>query len=151
MRRFVGLSVAILRAGAFSIVLGLMVLLPRSAHADDAELLTAARAVIEAQIAAFQRDDGFAAYSYTAPEVQTNYRSAEGFLRNVRTSFPAVYRPRSYSFQTGQVSSDGLIVQRLDVVGPDGTFWLAEFFLRDLGGEVKIGGCRLTRSTGAGV
>jgi Domain of unknown function (DUF4864) len=151
MRRFVGLSVAILRAAAFSIVVGLIAFSPRPAHADDAELLTAARAVIEAQIAAFKRDDGFAAYSYTAPEVQTTYRSADGFLRSVRTSFPAMYRPRSYNFQAGEVNGDGLIVQRLDVVGPDGTFWLAEFFLRDLDGDVKIGGCRLTRSSGAGV
>src|SRR5882762_11986779 len=69
----------------------------RSAALDAADR-TAVRAVVEQQLAAFQRDDGRAAFSLASPTIQQQFRSSDNFMRMVRTGYQPVYRPRDVQF-----------------------------------------------------
>jgi hypothetical protein len=114
---------------------------PIVAEAAD-DTLAAAQATITAQIEAFKRDDGATAYGFATPE---------NFMGMVRGGYQPVYRPRSYSFQPGVVASDGTIKQALDVVGPDGGYWVAEYALKTMpDGTIRITGCRLIKRDGVG-
>jgi Domain of unknown function (DUF4864) len=119
------------------------------AAAEDA--VAAAQAAITAQIEAFKRDDGVAAYGFAAPEIQLYFSTPENFMNMVRGGYQPVYRPRSYSFQPGQVASDGTIRQALDIVGPDGGYWVAEYSVKAMpDGSMRITGCRLVKRDGVG-
>ena len=61
----------------------------------DPAAKTAIVAVIESQIAAFQRDDGDAAFSHAAPGIRAYFGSPDRFMQMVRSSYTSVYRPRS--------------------------------------------------------
>jgi Domain of unknown function (DUF4864) len=133
--------------------LGLVAMLTGAspARAGEAESIAAARAIIEAQIAAFKSDDGATAYSFAAPEIQAAYPNPDAFMGMVRGGYKPVYRPQSYNFQPGQVTESGAILQRLDIIGPDGDTWVAEYVVRALpDGSMRIGGCRLIKNPGAG-
>ena len=59
----------------------------------------AVRAVIEAQLDAFKRDDAARAFSYAAPGIRNAFGTAEKFMAVVREQYAVVYRPRSVSFE----------------------------------------------------
>lgn len=132
-------------------LLALLAFLVRPAHADDAAALSASdhaaiRAVVEQQLAAFQRDDGRAAFSLASPTIQQQFRSSDNFMRMVRTGYQPVYRPREVQF--GAIATvDGDIVQRVELIGPDGKPALALYVMqRQPDGSWKINGCFLTAS-----
>jgi Domain of unknown function (DUF4864) len=118
-------------------------------HAEDlaASDRAAIRAVIEDQLAAFQRDDGTAAFALASPNIRAEFGSVENFMEMVRTGYPPVYRPREVAF--GDVTiADGKIVQRVLLVGPDGVPATALYTMeRQQDGSWRIAGCTLTRST----
>src|SRR6185369_2536882 len=58
----------------------------------------AIRAVIEQQLAAFQRDDGEAAFAFASPGIRAQFQTAETFMSMVRSGYPPVYRPREVQF-----------------------------------------------------
>lgn len=58
----------------------------------------AIRRVITAQIEAFQCDDGIQAFLYAAPAIRQQFKSVGNFMRMVRSSYHAVYRPRGVIF-----------------------------------------------------
>src|SRR5713101_1670657 len=130
-------------------LLGFLLVIAQPAHADDAAQLgvadrAAIRTVIEQQLAAFQRDDGSAAFSLASPTIQQQFHSAENFMRMVRTGYPPVYRPRSVAFGD-IVTVDGDIVQRVELIGPDGAPALALYIMqRQPDGSWRINGCVLT-------
>ena len=117
-------------------LLPLLLVFVAPASADDAAALgtgdrAAIRDVVEQQLAAFQRDDGRAAFGLASPTIQQQFRSPDNFMRMVRTGYLPVYRPREVQF--GALATiDGDIVQRVELVGPDGSW--------------KINGCFLTAS-----
>ena len=105
----------------------------------------AVRAVIEAQLDAFQHDDGERAFSYAAPGIRQTFRTADNFMEMVRTQYTVVYRPSRVEFE------DPLIVQG-DVVQPvrftdaAGQLWLAIYPMeRASDGVWLINGCYLDR------
>lgn len=57
------------------------------------------RSVIEQQLAAFQRDDAAIAFSFASPGIQEQFQTADLFMAMVKTSYRAVYRPRSVLFE----------------------------------------------------
>src|SRR3954469_6769967 len=59
----------------------------------------AVRAVIEAQLDAFQHDDAERAFSYAAPDIQKAFRTPARFMEMVRTSYAVVYRPHNVVFE----------------------------------------------------
>ena len=103
----------------------------------------AIRQVIEQQIAAFQRDDGAAAFAYAAPSIQAMFGNSENFMQMVRNGYQPVYRPKEFQFEK-LVEVEGKIAQRLRVVGPDGRARLAVYVMeRQPDGGWLIGGCVL--------
>src|SRR6516164_7473734 len=59
----------------------------------------AIRQVIQAQVDAFRRDDGGAAFSYASPMIQGMFGTPEVFMDMVRQGYQPVYRPRAFDFR----------------------------------------------------
>jgi len=105
----------------------------------------AVRAVIGAQLEAFQRDDGAAAFAHASPTIKAKFGTVDSFMHMVRTGYPMVYRPRKVAFLEALVK-DGRTVQALRVVGPDGLPVTALYFMeRQADGGWKISGVTLLR------
>jgi hypothetical protein len=132
-------------------LLALLVIVMAPAHADDAAALdpadrAAIRTVVEQQLAAFQRDDGRAAFSLASPMIQQQFRSSDNFMRMVRTGYLPVYRPREVQFG-GIAIVNGDIVQQVELIGLDGKPALALYVMqRQPDGSWKINGCFLAAS-----
>lgn len=111
----------------------------------------AIRSIISGQIAAFQKDDAAAAYSYASPTIQGLYPSVDQFMGMVRNSYQPVYRPQSVTFGQLMDSPYGLM-QKVFLVGPDGRNWVALYSLqRQADGTWKINGCTLVEDDGASI
>jgi hypothetical protein len=105
----------------------------------------AIRQVIEAQLAAFQRDDGAEAFGYATPTIQQKFGDAENFMAMVKGGYPAVYRPRSVAFDK-LVDTEFGPDQILHVIGPDGLAYTAHYIMqKQPNGKWMINGCYLTR------
>ncbi len=120
------------------------------ARADDAASLSAAdhraiEQVITSQFDAFRHDAGDAAFSFASPTIQTMFGDAPHFMAMVRQAYPPVYRPRSFTFEQ-LVTIDDRLVQRVMIIGPDGTEALALYTMeREPDGTWRIDGCTLTK------
>jgi hypothetical protein len=107
--------------------------------------------VIAAQIAAFRRDDAPAAFRLAAPGIQALFGTPQRFLAAVQTGYAPVYRPRSVQFGAIE-DEDGRIVQRVELVGPDGLAYTARYSMEQEGdGAWRISGCELQVSRQTGV
>ena len=108
----------------------------------------AVRAVIQAQLNAFRRDDAKLAFSYAAPGIQATFGSAENFMEMVRTQYAVVYRPASVEFES-LLASEGDVVQAVRFTDAQGQQWLALYPMqRAADGTWRIGGCYLQRAAG---
>ena len=103
------------------------------------------QAVIRSQIAAFQRDDEEAAFSYASPSIRSQFRTPTHFIEMVKRGYRPVYRPRDVKFLELN-EHEGEVVQKVWIIGPDGVpvnaFYIME---RQQDGVWKIGGCILVR------
>jgi hypothetical protein len=99
--------------------------------------------VIEEQIAAFQRDDGGAAFGFASPTIQAMFGSPDNFMEMVRRGYTPVYRPRAVEF--GELLDvDGTLIQLVDLIGPDGLPAVAAYEMqRQPDGVWRINGCQL--------
>jgi Domain of unknown function (DUF4864) len=124
------------------IVAALVALAPALLRAEVGEGDRAAiRQVIEAQLAAFQRDDGPGAYAFATPMIQEKFVNPDIFMDMVRTGYPAVYRPREVQFRE-LVEENGRLMQKVFLVGPDGRPVLAVYEMqRQPEGVWRINGC----------
>jgi hypothetical protein len=112
---------------------------------------TAIRHVIEAQLAAFQRDDGAEAFGYATPTIQQKFGDAQTFMAMVRGGYPAVYRPRSVAFDR-LVDTEYGPDQILRVIGPDNASYTAHYLMqKQPDGSWMINGCYLTKGKDLGV
>jgi hypothetical protein len=103
----------------------------------------AIRQTIQAQVDAFRRDDGAAAFSYASPTIQGMFGSPEIFMDMVRQGYQPVYRPRAFDFRE-IVPLNGHPAQKVDVIGPDGRPVIAIYPMRQLpDGTWRIDGCFL--------
>jgi hypothetical protein len=129
-------------------LLALLVLLLSLAGAAEAQSVSdadraAIRQVIEAQVDAFRRDDGNAAFSLASPTIQGLFGSPEIFMDMVRQGYQPVYRPRAFDFRE-IVSLHGQPAQKVYVIGPDGRPVTAIYPMRQLpDGTWRIDGCFL--------
>ena len=105
----------------------------------------AIRRVIEAQLRALQRDDAEAAFALASPMIQGLFATPGNFLEMVRTLYPPVHRPRRVDFGA-IVDIAGRIVQRVELIGPDGAPVLALYTMVRDGPIWRIDGCTLTES-----
>src|SRR5258708_38492681 len=126
-------------------LLGLLLSLAGAAQAQsvsDADR-AAIRQVIEAQVEAFRRDDGDAAFGLASPTIQGMFGTPQIFMDMVRQGYQPVYRPRAFDFRE-IVSLHGQPAQKVYVIGPDGRPVTALYPMRQLpDGTWRIDGCFL--------
>lgn len=122
-----------------------------AARADDMSGADAAaiKSIVAGQIAAFQHDDGNAAYGYASPAIRDLFPTADIFMNMVRKGYPPVYRPQSVTFGEVRVMPSGP-QQKVFLTGPDGKSYVAIYSLqRQPDGSWKINGCVLVEDKGA--
>ena len=136
-------------AGFFGIFILLAIVLAGPALSGPKhELRRAVIGVIKNQMAAFQRDDGEAAFSFTSPDVQRQFVTADAYLARFSSAYKPVYRPKSVTF-LNLAFSRGRLVQRVLLQGPDGRAVVALFPMVQLtDGSWRIDGCVLIPATG---
>ncbi len=101
---------------------------------------------IQAQLQAFQRDDGARAFSYATPRLRQLFGTPENFMAMVRDGYQPVYRPRSVEFLDARII-DGQIGQAVRFVGPDGAAVIAVYTMEQQpDGSWRIAAVRLIRS-----
>jgi len=125
----------------FALLLGLA----GTAHAQSLSNAdrTAIRQVIQAQVDAFRRDDGAAAFGYASPTIQGLFGSADVFMDMVRQGYQPVYRPKVFEYRE-IVTLHGQVTQKVHVVGPDGRPVTAFYPMTQLpDGSWRIDGCYL--------
>ena len=130
--------------------LALLFTAAQTADAEPVGVTAADRAamqnVIRQQMDAFRRDDGQTAFSFASPDIRRMFQTPEIFMSMVRQGYAPVYRPREVEFRE-VIERDGKVVQRVYVVGPDGTPVIALYIMeRQSNGIWKIGGCTLLKS-----
>jgi hypothetical protein len=109
----------------------------------------AIRDVVEAQLAAFQADDGALAFSYASPTIQRQFGTAENFMLMVRTGYLPVYRPRDVEFGP-VIEFQGQPTQLVLLVGPDLQVVAAYYLMeKQPDGGWRIDGCVLGEAAGS--
>jgi len=124
--------------------------LPSAARAEPVSAADskAARAVVEAQLAAFAEDDGKRAFSYAAPSIREMFGSPDRFMAMVRGSYPVVYRPAAVVFLNPEWVQ-GQLVQGVHLTDASGALWLAVYSLeRQPDKSWRISGCSVQPSAG---
>lgn len=107
--------------------------------ADEAAI----RETIQAQVEAFRRDDGDAAFALASPSIRGLFGTPDHFMEMVRQGYAPVYRPRVFAFRE-IVTLHGLPTQKVHVVGPDGRPVTAFYPMsRSADGIWRIEGCYL--------
>ncbi len=110
----------------------------------------AIRSVITRQMEAFKRDDAPGAFAFAAPGTQATFGDAAHFIAIVRHAYMPVYRPRSVEF-TDLTSENGAMVQKVELVGPDGAPKTAYYTMEhERDGSWRIAACALVDSTRVG-
>jgi len=140
-----------IKSACRAFLLAIAIMGPHLAVADDAPSALAApeqqaiRQVIEAQLDAFQHDDGAKAFGFASPAIQHQFGDPETFMQMVKSGYTAVYRPRSVAFDK-LVATDLGPDQILKLIGPDGHAYTAHYIMqKQPDGTWMINGCYLTR------
>ena len=107
----------------------------------------AIRAVIEAQLDAFEADDAKRAFSYASPGIQQQFGTPEHFLAMVRGQYGVVYRPASVSFLQPQ-RVDGAVSQGVRMTDAAGVSWLVLYLMEQQRDKSwRIAGCEAVPAT----
>ena len=106
------------------------------------------RAVIEAQLDAFAKDDAARAFSLATPGIREIFGSPENFIDMVRRSYAVVYRPSSVAFEQPLVI-ESQVVQPVRMTDAEGRAWVAIYPMqRQADGNWRTNGCQLARIAG---
>lgn len=132
----------------FLSIAGLLVLFPVAGQALPEVDRDAIRAVIQAQLDAFQADDAQRAFSFASPSIQDRFATPARFLAMVKASYQPVYRPRSAVFQETIVDQDVVAQQVLLVDSNDQLFMAVYPMEKQPDGTWRIAGCYLTPAKG---
>ena len=117
----------------------------KSAAPKDAR---AVRAVIEAQLDAFAKDDAARAFSLATPGIREIFGSPENFIAMVRRSYAVVYRPSSVAFEQ-PLAIESQVVQPVRMTDAEGRAWIAIYPMqRQADGNWRTNGCQLARIAG---
>ncbi len=140
MHRFPGLVLALL-AAAF--------LAPAERPARAAEPADSIRAVIVAQLDAFQANDPAAAFAHASPMIQSKFGTPEGFRRMVETGYPVIWRPARYEMLALAETAAGP-VQTVLFQDREGRFFEAAYQMQLIDGVWRINGVYLRALPGVG-
>jgi hypothetical protein len=131
-----------------SLALGMLISLTVSpiAFADAPSPMLDARHIIEQQLAAFERDDAVAAYSYTAPQIQAQFPDPNSFLSVISAAYGPMHRHRSVEFGP-EAQQDDEVAETVIFTDEDGQVWTALYKVeKQPEGGWKISGCALAKS-----
>jgi len=143
-----GIASMLKRAGFAMALAALQLLLVAHAAPFTAADEKTVRTVVEAQLAAFARDDAVKAFSYAAPNIREAIGTADAFLTMVRRDYPVVYRPASVAFLKAEGKNDE-VVQRVQMLDASGNSYLAVYTLQRQKGNVwRITGCVVVENKG---
>ncbi len=79
--------------------------------------------VIEAQVEAFKRTDGAAAFGFASPAIRRQFQTPENFMRMVENGYAPLLRPRRFELRR-TLTVQGLVLQEVFFVGADLTTML---------------------------
>lgn len=123
-----------------ALVAASMQLKARAAPLGDVEAQQV-RAVIAAQLKAFNEDDAEAAFATATPSVREAVGNSDRFLALVRGNYPMVYRPAGFGFLPPE-KEEGQVLQIVTIRDGEGKTWLALFSLEQQPDMTwRIGGC----------
>ena len=143
-----GIASMLKRAGFAMALAALQLLLVAHAAPFTAADEKTVRSVVEAQLAAFAKDDAVKAFSYAAPSIREAIGTADAFLTMVRRDYPVVYRPASVAFLKAEGKNDE-VVQRVQMLDASGNSYLAVYSLQRQKGNVwRITGCVVVENKG---
>jgi hypothetical protein len=121
-------------------------LIGSTALASAGDDVAAGQSVIRSQEQAFGRDDAAAAYTFAAPGIKSLFPSPDIFMSMVRSAYAPVYRHRSFEFGEAK-TSEGKIVQEVQIIDADGAAWEALYTLElQPDGSFKISACALKKA-----
>jgi Domain of unknown function (DUF4864) len=121
-------------------------LIGSTALASAGDDVAAGQSVISSQEQAFGRDDAAAAYTFAAPGIKSLFPSPDIFMSMVRRAYAPVYRHRSFEFGEAK-TSEGKIVQEVQIIDADGAAWEALYTLElQPDGSLKISACVLKKA-----
>ncbi len=106
--------------------------------------------VIQQQLDAFGRNDGEAAFSHAAPDIQARFGTAAQFMSAVESGYAPLFRPRSVTFlDLFDQKETGGVVQRVLVTGREGAQVMALYSMLQMrSGAWRISGCLLVPAPG---
>lgn len=125
--------------------LALLLSLTFTARADTA----GPRAVIEAQIAAFQTDDFDTAFDYASDTIRRVFGTPERFGQMVRQGYPMVYRPADLRFLEAR-ERGARTIQQVMVADQAQRLHLLEYEMIETDAGWRINGVRILPGGGAG-
>lgn len=131
MRHFI---LALCAAAAFS--------LAPAARAQEEPI----RAVIEAQIKAFEADDFDTAFTYASPTIQGMFGNARNFGAMVKGGYPMVWRPDELRFLALE-ERGGLLFQDVMVRDTNGALHILEYQMQQGEDGWKINGVSIRRAS----
>jgi hypothetical protein len=109
----------------------------------------AVKSTIQAQLAAFEKDDGDLAFSYAAPNIRALFQTPQNFMAMVQGAYPVVYRPSKLLFLAASVM-DLAVVQPVKMWDQNDRSWIATYKLeRQADGRWLIDACVLERDRGS--
>jgi len=121
--------------------------MPHRAQAE--EPADGIQAVIEQQIADFQRDDVTAAFMHAAPSIQAIFGSPETFGTMVRQRYPMIWRPARHEMLK-LLNTPAGFVQVVLFEDVNGKLHEAGYLMQPFEGEWRINGVRLRALPGIG-
>ncbi len=130
--------------GAFMFCIGILTGALRAEEAPAQADIAGVQAVIAAQMEAFKRDDGAAAFAFAAPTIKEMFQTPEIFMQMVRQQYAPVYRPRYVEYLKPLATGDQFM-QPLILTGENGVTVLARYSLRrQASGDWRIVGVTLS-------
>jgi len=116
--------------------------LPHASSAQEADI----RAVIEAQIEAFEADDFDTAFTFASPTIQRMFGTPERFGAMVKGGYPMVWRPGDLRFLALE-ERGGLLFQDVMVRDAEGALHILEYQMQQGDAGWKINGVNIRRAT----
>ncbi|WP_138933653.1 DUF4864 domain-containing protein [Roseovarius arcticus] len=104
------------------------------------------RAVIEAQIEAFEADDFETAFTFASPTIQGMFGTAQNFGAMVKGGYPMVWRPENLRFLALE-ERDGLLFQDVMVRDEAGALHILEYQMQQSDTGWLINGVTIRRAT----
>ncbi len=104
------------------------------------------RAVISAQIEAFEVDDFDTAFTFASRAIQQMFGNAQNFGAMVKNGYPMVWRPGGLKFLALE-QRGGLLWQDVLVRDLEGALHILEYQMQQDGADWKINGVNIRKAT----